>query len=372
MQKNLSSDGLRELRLSCQRLSPAARESSDDIAKIVKDVGGIQAQDSFAASLSVWVRGRDLELHDLDQAIEDDRSVVRTWCMRGTLHLVPTDDLGWMLPLLGPRFVGRGQSRYAELGLTPDVWGRAIPAIQDLLSERSPLNRGEIAEHLSNLGIPTEGQIVHHMLRRTALEGLVCHGPATDGKPTYVLLHRWVELGADPGHEVALAELTRRYLAAFEPAGPEDYASWSGLPLSEARSGFEMLDGELLSLDVKGDEMWMLASHRNRLDNSDQARPLVRLLPAFDTFLLGYRDRAMSVPNQHMKTVHPGGGIIRPSLLANREIAGTWTRKKTRDGLEITLKLFQQLSGQLADLVSNEAEDLGRYLGVDVSLEVLS
>jgi len=372
MSRTISQTQLRALRLRVQHLHLDRGQSPTDIGRLFGDIFCLQAQDSFAANLGVWVRSSGTRLSDVKTALVDDRSVVRTWCMRGTLHLVPSRDLGWLLPLLGPIFIRGSRRRYEGLGLTGEVWDRALPAMIRILGEHGPLSRPDLARKLTEEGVPTEGQRVPHLVRRAALEGLVCHGPEIVGKPTYVLLQDWVPLESELDREAALGELTRKYLDAYGPAQPEDLAVWSGITLAEGRKGFERLRGELVELETGGEQFWMPASRLEWLDELKESDPNVRLLPAFDTCLLGYRDRDWIVPQKYAKAVHPGGGIIRPTLWVDRRAAGIWTRKSTKKGLTISVDPFYPLADEFRTLLTGEVVDLGRFLGVNTTLAVSS
>ncbi len=330
------------------------------------DICGVQAQDTVAEGLSVRVRTAGLTSRSVDEARTHDRSVVRTWAMRGTLHLVATDDVRWMLSLLGPVMIGKSRRRLTELGLTEDVRPRAVAALRTLLESRGPLTRSEIADRLARKGLPVEGQGAYHLIRLAVLEGVVCIGPERDGEGTYDLLDRWVPHACsvdDP-----LIELARRYLLAYGPAGPSDLAQWSGLSLRDSRAAFEGLAGELIEVSVEGSPAWIPASRSDWLDAPVPHAPVVRLLPAFDTYLLGYRERDLGVPPEHARRVHPGGGIIRPTLMVDGRAAGVWARKKTRRGTVITVNPFEDLPPDVMPGLEEEAAGIGRFLGEEAAL----
>jgi hypothetical protein len=331
---------------------------------------GVQAQEPFAALLAVWVRSNSLVAADVEHARVDARSIVRTWCMRGTLHLLAAEDLGWLLPLLGPLFVRKSQRRYAQLGLSEETCARAIPAMRTVLGSQGPMTRAELAESLATQGIPTAGQAAYHLLRRAGLEGVVCFGPDREGEPTYVLLEDWVRTGDALAGSEARAELARRYLAAYGPAGPVDLATWSGLSIKAARVGFEIVADELLEVELEGSPAWMLKSRAAWLDESIEDGVVVRLLPSFDPYLLGYRSRELTVPPGYARRVHPGGGVLRPTLLVDGRAAGTWRRKRRRGGFDIVVEPFETLDATVTRAIEDSVADLGRFLEVDTRLSV--
>jgi len=288
--------------------------------------------------------------------------------MRGTLHLLATEDLNWLLPLHGPLFIKRSRRRYNELGLDEDICERAMVAILDILNNQGPLTRAELAEELALEGIPTEGQAAYHLVRRAGLEGILCFGPDRDSEPTYILLADEPQAEGKLAGDAALAQLARRYLEAYGPAGPEDLSTWSGIGKREARAGLNLIADELIELTLGESQGWMLESQAAWLDEPNDSEVVVRLLPSFDPYLLGYRSRDLTVPQQYAKRIHPGGGVIRPVLLVDGIAAGTWRLKRTRDGYAIHVEPFTELTGDVTHALEGEVRDLGRFLEVDVNL----
>ena len=204
MARALPPEQVRRLRLRAQRLGSPPDDVVPRVADIVRDAAGIQAQEMPAAALSVRARGAGLKAADIERALVDERSIVWTWGQRGTLHLLPAEDIGWLLPLLGPIF-NRPSRRRLELGLDEEIGARGVRAIRDLLAGWGPLTRAELAGHLSARGIPTAGQAMAHLIHRATLEGVICRGPNCGSKPTYVLLDDWIGPGRAVPREAALA-----------------------------------------------------------------------------------------------------------------------------------------------------------------------
>lgn len=371
----LTEEQTRIVRSRSQRLGAAARAERLGPARLLHDICGVQAQEARAAVLAVWVRGGGSTFGEVEQARLTSRSIVRTWCMRGTIHLLAAEDLGWLLPLLGPVFVRKSARRYAELGLSEEICQRAVAAIGDILERESPLSRAELAGRLDAMGFPVEGQVAYHLVRRAGLEGVLCFGPDRGSEPTYVPLEDWARIGEAMEREAAFARLARRYLEAFGPAGPKDLSVWSGLSLRESRTAFDLVSGELLEVECGGVQSWMLESRRAWLEEVQSSvggvsGTTVRLLPAYDTYLLGYRDRELTVPALYAKRIHPGGGLLRPALLVNGRAAGTWRTKKRADGITVTVEPFEAFSTQILVALEAEVDDLGRFLGAPARAEV--
>lgn len=253
---DLSEDQARLLRLRAQRLG-CNHENQDlsTVTDVVRDCCGLQAQDSRQAPLSIHARSQGLTAADLEAARVKERSIVRTWCMRGTLHFVTVTDLPWMTSLFGPLFVKRGQRRLADFGLDEEDCDRAVAVVRDALTDHDPLTREEVADRLLREGFEfdPDGRAAVHIVRRACLEGVACEVSPRNGKETYALLDDWVSLNSAPDRGDALSELARRYVAAYEPATPDDLYKWSGLYKRDVRTGWEAIEDELTEVEVTGE-----------------------------------------------------------------------------------------------------------------------
>jgi hypothetical protein len=370
---SLSSDQVRLLRLRAQRLIPQQRDASSEVAELVKELCGIQAQDIHAAPLALRARSNGLIAADVEHARIKERTIVRTWGARYTLHLIAAEDLGWLLPLFGPIFIANSQRRRIELGLDEDTCRRGINILRDVLAQQGPLTRAKIVEQLAIRGIHLEGQARPHLLGRAALEGVICFGPTRGTEPTYVLLSNWIELsGQTQAKEAALSELTHRYLNAYSPATPEDMASWSGLPLSQIRAAWQRIADQLIEVDIVGSPTpttWMPKTHMAWLDEPPVSDPIVHLLPSFDIYLLGYRDRRLIVPQPHAKRINAGGGILHPTILVNGQVAGIWKGQRKKNKMDVLIEPFDQLAPETYSALEAEVIDLGRFLEMQTSLQ---
>ena len=313
---------LRRRRAAAQLLVPGERAAADVVRRLL----AVQAQDPRAARVALRARGAERV---------DESALVTTWLLRGTLHLVAVEDLGWLHALTGALVRPQTERRLAELGAAP---ARALRVIERALAD-GPRSRADLADRLRAAGLAAEGQIVPHLLGLAASRGtLVLVGDA------YALTADVVPAArALPDRDAALAELARRYLRGHGPATPDDLAAWSGLGLGDARRGFAAIAVELAD-----------AGGRSGLrDAPEPPRRLPpRLLPAFDPYLLGWRDRGFAVDAAHARDVHPGGGIIRAVALVNGRAAGTW--KRGRGGIEVAP--FAPLPARVAAALAREAE----------------
>jgi hypothetical protein len=354
----LGAAATRELRLRAQRLTGPR---STAVAPLVAALGGVQAQEPVAAALAVRARSRGLDARAVAGARDEDRSVVWTWAMRGTLHLLAAADVGWILGLLGPIFVAAGRRRRVELGLTDELCERALADLREILTAAGPLPRSELVRRLAARGVTIDpaSQAPAHLVAYAALRGVVCR--VGDG-PAYALLDEW--LGAAPRAlepDRALAELTRRYLGAHGPAGAADLAAWSGIGLRRARRGLELVAAELRAVQTASGPGWMHAGAPRR--PSRATRPQVALLDYFDPYLLGYADRDLVLDRRFARRIQAGGGVVRPAVLVGGRVVGTWRRQRSGDRLDVALELFEELPEEAAGALEREAADVARFLG---------
>jgi hypothetical protein len=268
--------------------------------------------------------------------------------MRGTLHLVLGEDVRWLTRILAPSQLAGARRRLAQLGV--DEPDEAIRHLERVLSD-GPLTRGEAAERLRTRGVQLHGQAAYHLLRYAALIGLTCFGPPRDGENAFVLLDDWIPPTRDDGRDET--ELARRYLVAHAPAGVEDFATWSGLDTRDARRAFEDRGHELVRAPG--------GTFRPRARRPAPRANVVRLIPAFDPYLLGWRNRSFAVPVRYATEVNRGGGWVRGVALVDGRAVSTWTIDRGRAGARVRLRPFGRL--QRSSALDAEIRDVERFLG---------
>jgi hypothetical protein len=345
-------------RAAAQHLA-GVRQST--VVGAVQDAVGLQAQDIRAARLQVRVRTRDLTASDVDNAVAE-RHVVRTWAMRGTLHMLAAEDAPWIVGLLGPYFAKRLAGRRRQLGLDEATAERGREVLHTLLSKETPLTRAELVTRLADHGLPLDpkSQAPAHLLAYAAMTGLIQRGPeAVKDEPTYELSTNPSALSPDE----ALARLAARYLAGYGPATESDFAAWSGLPLGQARQGFEAAAPIRVTVDGRRN---YLASEVNI---SPDIPPEARLLGHFDTYLLGYRSRELALPPELDRRIQAGGGFINPAVLVDGRVEGTWRHTNKKGHGTVTVEPFTAIQKRLWPRLLAEAEDLGRFLGTPIACD---
>ena len=347
-------------RLVNQRIDGERFEKPEEV---VRWLGAIQAQDYLQALWAIGLRLKSATVADVERAILEGK-IVRTWPMRGTLHFVPPEDARWMLKLSASRMLARDGRRLKQLGLDEEIMERCKELFYDALKGNRRLSRPEMMKVLEEAGISTEKQRGYHILWYVAQAGLICLGPMQDKQQTFVLLDEWVPNYRDLSREESLAELARRYFAGHGPATVHDFAWWAGLTVTEARSGLESAMPELTSETIEGKDYWMKSDAPGHTAY-DESR--VDLLPAFDEYLLGYKDRGAVLAVEDATKVVPGkNGVFLPTIVVDGRVVGTWKRKLKKNSIDITMSPFTH-PGDLDERVNKAAERYCGFLGLPLS-----
>jgi hypothetical protein len=312
------------LRLVAQRLAgPPAADAADAVGGLLC----VQGQDYPGALTSVALRTRDRSPAGVRAAL-DSGAVVRSWPMRGTLHLVPAAELHWLLELCSPRVLAGAVRRRAQVGLTEADLERGRELVSAALGGGRRLARAPLLEAIGE-GVDVSGQRGYHVLWYLSQTGTLVLGPTEDGDQAFVLLDEWVPDPRRLSREESLAELARRYLTGHGPASEADLARWAGLGLRDVRAGIAAVRDDLVAVEVDGRDLLMAADLPDRLAACRaEVEDAVLLLPGFDEFVLGYADRSCAVPAEFAQRIVPGNnGMFRSTVVHGGRVVGVWRWK---------------------------------------------
>jgi hypothetical protein len=342
-------------RIARQGIASRPCQTAADAAAIT---GAIQAQDNVASRLGIRARAVDVTEADVLAAIGAG-AVTRTWLMRGTIHLVDTADARWLVRLAGPNVQRKFRSRWRHLGLTEDVLDRSVQLLPELLAGRE-LTRHEIVAGLHERGLRFENpdpQLPTHLVMHACTVGLVCRGADRGRHSTFVLFDEWTsDTTAGPTGDDAVAELARRFFRAFSPATAADFAAWSGLGGTRA---VQLIRDELREADVDGRAGFRFGEVEPRRG--------VRLLPAFDNYLVGYRDRD-ALLDADLRPLVYSGGMIFPTLVVDGRVAGVWSLRRSEQPVSVAVRTFVPLRPGERRALAGEVDDLARFLARPVQL----
>jgi len=366
-------------RLSRHHLS--GRAPATALSSVAADMAGAQAQVLLAAQMSLWARVKGAGIQDLGSAIWQERTLVRAWCMRRTMYLLPSSELAVFV---------RGTVRRAKREIRW-VLSRGVPEqrLEKLLDDvlqvlDRPCTQAELAQLLSNtmgyklkfkfgggwgsrrkvpwvevrdLALPA-GYLLHLLGARE----VVCSGPSRGNESTFVRADRWIPRLNDIPSDQAERKLLVKYLKAFGPTTIADFALWTGMLISDAKEIWSREEKDIAQVDVEG---WKAAIHRSDLPELEKAEidgPIVRLLPYFDSFVLGHKSHRNIVDETNNRKIYRPQGWVSPVLLVNGRAKGVWSHVQKKDTLEVHITPFARLSNLIRSRIKDEASDLGRFL----------
>jgi hypothetical protein len=325
----------------------------------------MQAQDYPGVKWSVGLRLPGATDSDIEQAIAN-KAIIRTWPMRGTLHFVAPEDARWLLKLLTPRVIAQTAGRYRQLELDDDIFARSQELFAQALQGGKQLTRAEMLQLLEAAGIATTGQRGYHLLARAAQDGLICFGPPSGKQQTFTLLEEWIPPAKSLERDEALAELARRYFTGHGPATVQDLAWWSGLTLTDARAGLEMVKSDLVQETIGGQTYWLSPDIPAPKDP-----PATFLLPGFDEYLLGYKDRSAALDPIHAQKIVPGNnGIFNPTVVIDGKIVGTWKRAFKKEAVMMTVSPFNPLSQAQSRAINAAAKLYASFVGLSPTVDI--
>ena len=354
----MTSSQIVRYRLHQQQLS---HQKFDDAESMVAFMGALQAQDYAAAKWSVGARLPEMTDAGVEQAIAD-RTIIRTWALRGTLHFVAPADVRWMITHLSPRVKKKSAARNRELELDDAIFSKSNAVIVSALQGGKAFTREELGAAFERKRISTKGERMGHLLLRAALDQVICLGPRNGKQFTYVLLDEWVPKKKTMKQDEAMATLALRYFTSHGPASLEDFAWWSGLTTTDAKAALESVSTQLHSETVDGQTYWMSPSLPTIKKTSK-----AYFIPGFDEYLLGYTDRSAMVEDGHVKrVVNSSNGMYSSTILLDGRVAGLWKRTVKKDTVIIETTPLVKLDNSQKQAIEVAAKRYGKFMGGEV------
>jgi len=349
------------MRLTNQFIAKPILSNPEDV---VAHLGVVQAQDYGWALWGIGLRGALPIQKEVEKAI-GDRRIVRTWLGRGTIHFVTAEDVRWMLELFRERNIAGTKSRFKQLGIDDGVITDSRKIIAKLLRGGNQLSRQAVLEALETDHISTQGQRGIHILQRMAQEGLICFGPRQGKKYTFVLLDEWVPMVEQMSREESLKMLALRYVNSHGPATLQDFAWWSGLMTKDVAAGLESAKPDLIQDKFNNQTYWQM----KKPGDNNYSNQGAFLLPAFDEYLVGYKDRSAVLDPKYNRNLNDGGGIIKPTILINGMVEGTWKRITKKKSVVITAEWFEEPDHEKIRDLECAAVRYGTFIDMPVIIE---
>ncbi len=325
--------------------------------EVLACMGAMQAQDYQMAKWAIGVRLPGSTDKLIETAI-DKGEIIRTHLLRPTWHLVSADDIYWMLELTAPHIRSAMKAFAKDLGLTDKVVLRCLKIIEKALSDGKHLTREELMGMLNKAKISTESFRSTHIMFHAEINGIVCNGARNGKNNTYALLAERAPKKKTFAREEALAMLAQRYFSSHGPATISDFRWWSGLPANDARAALEMVKSKFISEKIGEEIYWFSDSFP--ISKNDKSS--VYLLPAFDEFLISYKDRSASFPHGNHKMAFTSNGIFRPVIVIDGHVTGIWKRTIKNEKVSIETELFRKHSKVEITAINKSAAGFATFL----------
>jgi hypothetical protein len=375
----LSVEQVNSWRLSKHHL--AERAEKRQLTRVVEDVCGVQAQVLSGAALSLWARVSDITIEDVEEALWNHRTLVKTWAMRGTLHLLSSKSLSTYVAALKTRHDLHSEKISYRIGPGPEDKKYEITsaeqeqitkAIDSALNQHT-LTREELAREIvkrTKLRPILQFHLLSgfgSLLQQAAHQGSLIFGPSQGAKVTFTRPDQWIGRQDQPSSEQALKILLRQFYTAYGPASFEDFAHWWGVPAPEAKSLEQLIADELEPVEFDDHPSKMLRRDVDQIYSIDEAHP-IRLVPSWDTYVMFYHPRELFVSQAYRTRIFRQIQGNAPVLLVDGIAAGTWEKTKKKDRIEITVRPFKALSSAQKRTVEEEARLLREFFGTKVQL----
>ena len=331
--------------------------------------GALQAQDMASGLWSLGVRLPGCSDADVIAALER-REAIRTWPMRGTVHLVPPADARWMLDLMGVRALAGAAARRKTLGLDEREADRAVEVLGAALAGGGRLTRAQCLAALTDAGVEVGGQRGYHLLWFASQRGVTAIGPHIGKEQTFVLLDEWAPEPRRPERDEALGLIALRYFRSHGPATVADLARWTGLTVRDCRTAVAVAGDALAPVRVDGADMLADATLTGLPGLSDApAADEWLALPGFDEYMLGYKDRTMILDPGHFEAVVPGGnGVFQATLVRAGRVAATWKRTLTRKAVVVSAQPLVPLAAADRERAEAALRPYATFLGLDLQV----
>lgn len=352
------------------------RAPREAMIEVAARIGGVQSQLMSSAELSMWARVENLEPGAVQRALWEERSLVKTWAMRGTLHLLPASELWlWQAVLcLDRRYQRPAWLPYFEV--SPEELERLIAAVASALDRRL-LSREELVDEVSRLlGSEELGGKLRHswgtMLKPAAFRCHLCFAPSAGQNVRFTRPDSWLGSRQQVDPEQAGREVTRRFFAAYGPATREVFAQWLGVPLSRAGALIRSLADEVTQVEVEGSRAWALTNQLEDIVKVERSGS-VRLLPAFDQYVLAAsRDAANLLPGPFKDRVYRPQGWLSPVLLVDGRMDGVWRHERKGGRLLVRIEPFLDPPAWARQGAEEEAERLAVFMGRRLELSLMA
>lgn len=350
-----------QVRLQTQLISGAKFKTAKEV---VSHFGAMQSQDYAMAKYALGLRMENATDTLIEKAL-DDGEIIRTHLLRPTWHFVTPEDLHWMLELTAPNITRQMGSSNRLLGLDEKMLRKSNDIISKAIDGGEHVTRDELIEKLKAADLDTRDFRSSHFLMHAEMSGIICNGKRKNKQHTYKALPDRAKETVHYSREDALARLAKRYFSSHGPATLKDFVWWSGLSVSDAKSAIALNDSSLTALTINSVQYFATGSVNDNVNNVAH----VDLLPAFDEFLIAYKDRTASISSEFNKHAFTTNGIFKPIIVVNGQVIGIWKRTIKKDHLSVEATLLRKTSKIIQKDIAKAARHFSDFMEMKLKFE---
>lgn len=347
-----------------------AGSQRSNLLDVTSDVCGIQAQLMASAHLALNARLPQLTREEIRRALNEKRTLVKTHCMRQTLHLLPSTQYATYISANKKTRLKQVRNVMDRFKITDHEADQLLRALLEALAEKPLAQKALRVAVRPQVSKKVRAWMdkVWGIVRPAVVEGLVCYGPDEGNEITYVRTENWLPKQKSIDADSAQRFLLRAYLRAYGPATARDFAHWSGISMKEVTEVWKSIEEELTEVQEEDRKSNILREDETALSKSTLQNQNLHLLPSFDVFLLAHAEKSHMLHDRHYKRIYRNQGWISPVMLLDGRVIGTWTHERKGKFLEITVEPFDKIPKSLSAQIESEAQRLSTFLGATYKL----
>ena len=342
---------------------------------VVDDILGLNAQGALNFQISLWNRVVDLDTDFIPRSLYEDRSLVRSWFMRDTVHIIPSKRFALFRRALEKGLMTEWNRWTIKTGRkeSQDAWEPLYPQVLDALDD-GPLTLKQILEKVGWSGADAQGRL-HRLIREMSLRGLICNARSSgpwyhNTEHTLSRVDRWLPRADlhSISEEEASSSLTKMYLKTYGPASISDFAYWTGMRVQEARPIFDAISDSLVEVSIanrKG-ELLILEEDLEALLDAEDGPRWARLLPEFDALIMGHKDKTRFLDPTVKSSVFLPLADVAATIMVDGRVEGVWKMRKEKKSWRLEFSPFKELKEEERELVGEEVEGLREFTGFEI------
>lgn len=349
-----------QLRLHTQHINSNRYKN---VKELVASMGAMHAQDFAMCKWAIGIRMPKLSLAEIENSLRN-AEIIRTHVMRPTWHIVSAENIRWMLELTSPYIKSSMKSRWKELGLNEKIVSKCHSIFEKILAGNNHQTREELISQLEKAKIATSDQRAAHLIVNAELDQLICSGITKENKITYALFEERVPSKKPLKKEEALYSLASIYFNSHGPATMQDFSWWSGISLTDSKKAMELVKDNCIQTKID-DAVYF----QSKTLSIPQFKESLYLLPAYDEFLISYKERKASLLTLHQKVTITTNGIFKPIIVENGQVTGVWSRTFKKDRVQIKPVFFKAPKARSKELLEVAAKQYAAFLGMKPDIQ---